>query len=276
MTAGLILTTPTIEALAALALEAGAVVMCHFGQCDTEWKADGSPVTIADREAEALIVARLSAILPLPVISEEAAADGLIPDISGRFVLVDALDGTKEFVARTDQFTVNIGIVEASQPIAGIVYAPALETLWLAANGRAETMSIVPGAPLSAARNRRSIRVRRAPESGLLAVASLRHSSAETDAFLARLPPHQRLAAGSSVKFCRLAEGAADVYPRFTPTMEWDTAAGDAILRAAGGAVLAPDGTAFVYGKRAANFANGGFVAAGDAAWLATLLQARG
>ena len=148
-------------------------------------------------------------------------------------------------------------------PIAGAVYAPALERLWWG-GATAWACSIAPGAVLAEARDRTAIRTRSAPPSDWTALASRSHGDAETEAFLARLPIGHRRAAGSSLKFCAVAEGEADVYPRFGPTMEWDTAAADAVLRAAGGTVLDAQGETFRYGKAAARYRNGAFVAWGD------------
>ena len=252
-----------MEALADLASAAAAVVMNRFGKCAPEFKGDGSPVTIADREAEELILAGLARLLPgVPVISEEAASAGVLADAGDDFLLVDALDGTKEFVAGTDQFTVNIGMIHCGKPVGGVVHAPALGRLWLAGR-RAETCTLAPGAPIRAASGRREIAVRTPPRDGLVAVASLRHMTPETEGYLARLTIAERRAAGSSLKFCLVAEGQADIYPRFSPTMEWDTAAGDAVLRAAGGLVVTADGQPLLYGKRGAEYHNPGFIAAG-------------
>ena len=258
-----------MDALADLASAAGAVVMAHFGKCNAEIKGDGSPVTIADREAEELILAGLARLVPgVPVISEEAASAGILADAGDDFILVDALDGTKEFVACTDQFTVNIGLIHRGHPVGGVVFAPALSRLWLA-GARAETCTLAPGAGMAAATGRHAITVRTPPQSGLVAVASLRHMTPETEAYLTRLVVAERRAAGSSLKFCLLAEGQADIYPRFSPTMEWDTAAGDAVLRAAGGLVVTADGQPLTYGKRGEGYHNPDFIATGARASLA-------
>ena len=147
-------------------------------------------------------------------------------------------------------------------PIAGAVYAPAIERLWFA-GGKAHVCKVEVGLPLPEPSAWREIRTRAAPK-GLIALASRSHTDAQTESFLATLPIEGRRAAGSSLKFCVVAEGEADVYPRFGPTMEWDTAAGDAVLRAAGGVVLQGDGQTLAYGKLAQGLRNGGFVAWGD------------
>ena len=179
-----------------------------------------------------------------------------------RFILVDPLDGTREFIARNGEFTVNVALVERGQPIAGAVYAPALERLWFAGE-RAFACAAPVGADLPPPRlGGRCALAPRPP--ALTALASRSHGDPATEAFLAGLPIADRRSAGSSLKFCVIAEGEGDVYPRFGPTMEWDTAAGDAVLRAAGGVVLAVEGGPLVYGKIAAGLRNGGFVAWGD------------
>jgi 3'(2'), 5'-bisphosphate nucleotidase len=250
--------------LADIALEAGPAVMEVYAcAAQSRAKADGSPVTLADHRAEAIIVERLAALAPdIAVVAEEAAAAGATPIVGRRFFLVDPLDGTREFIARNGEFTINIGLVEDGRPIAGAVYAPAVEKIWFGGRrafmARAET-----GARLAAPEDWRGLKTRPAPER-LTALASRSHCDPDTESFLARLGVAERVSAGSSIKFCVVAEGRADVYPRFAPTMEWDTAAGDAVLRAAGGAVLQLDGAPLVYGKAAQAFRNGGFVCWGD------------
>ena len=253
------------EFFAALCVEAGAVVMEVYARgCETRLKSDASPVTEADERAEAVILAALSENLPgWPVLAEEAAARGEVPPASTRFILVDPLDGTREFINRNDEFTVNIGLVSEGLPVAGAVYAPALGRLW-SGGATARVRDVAPGAALSSAVAVRTLRTRQAPATAWTALASRSHCDAETEAFLARHPVTERRPAGSSLKFCVVAEGVADVYPRFGPTMEWDTAAGDAVLRAAGGTVLDDEGRVFRYGKAEGRYRNGPFVAWGD------------
>ncbi len=255
------------ECFAGLCVEAGAVVMAVYrAGGEVRAKADRSPVTEADERAEALILARLAELLPgWPVLAEEAASRGQWLAGCPRFILVDPLDGTREFVNRNGEFTVNIGLVVDGVPVAGAVYAPVLERLW-SGGATARLRRIAPGATLGAAAEDRPLRTRPAPAAGWTALASRSHGDAETEALLARLPVSERRAVGSSLKFCVVAEGEADVYPRFGPTMEWDTAAADAVLRAAGGTVLKPDGSPFRYGKAEADYRNGAFVAWGDPA----------
>jgi 3'(2'),5'-bisphosphate nucleotidase len=250
--------------LASVALAAGPAVMEEYrGGAAARAKKDGSPVTAADERAEAIIRDRLSRLAtPIPIVAEEATAAGQAIEIAERFILVDPLDGTREFVARNGEFTINVALVARGVPIAGAVYAPALERLWF--GGRTAHACRAPvGAELPDAASWRILHARPAPEA-LVALASRSHGDPATEAFLERLPVGERRSAGSSLKFCVIAEGEGDVYPRFAPTMEWDTAAGDAVLRAAGGVVLAVEGGPLVYGKVAAGLRNGGFVAWGD------------
>jgi 3'(2'), 5'-bisphosphate nucleotidase len=250
---------------AEVALAAGPVVMNEYAKgCEVRTKRDASPVTVADEKAEELILALLRArASAVPIVAEESMARGVKTAIGDRFILVDPLDGTREFIARNGEFTINIALVRGQTPVAGAVYAPALERLWFGGE-RAFVCDAPVGAPLPEKSVWRQIGTRAAPATGLVALASRSHCDPVTEAFLAKLPIAERRSAGSSLKFCALAEGVADVYPRFAPTMEWDTAAGDAVLRAAGGLVLAVEGDLLVYGKKADNLRNGGFVAWGD------------
>jgi len=243
-----------------LAIEAGAATLRYYGGGDPEVqkKVDGSPVTAADQAAEAVILERLRAWTPdIPIVAEEAVAAGDVPDVSGgRFWLVDPLDGTREFLGGNDEFTVNIALVETGAPVLGIVHAPALGLTYTGIVGR--------GAQLAEGRApARPIAARPVPEGGLVVVASRRHG--DQDALTGYLEKVHVLAErriGSSLKFCLLATGEADLYPRFGRTMEWDTAAGDAVLRAAGGRVQTVDGDPLTYGKP--GFENPYFVAFGE------------
>lgn len=252
------------EIFAELVVEAAVSVMCVYaGDPHARQKADKSLVCDADERAEAVILAGLAARLPhLPVIAEEAASRGEKPRCGRAFILVDPVDGTREFLHRNGEFTINIALILDGVPRAGAVYAPALERLWMAGD-HAWTFSVVPGDMLPPPDERRRIKVREIPSDGLTALASRSHTDEKTQAFLARLPVAECKSAGSSLKFCVVAEGEADVYPRFGPTMEWDTAAGDAVLRAAGGHVLDENGAALRYGKAEAQYRNGSFVAWG-------------
>jgi len=248
------------------ALEAGRIIIKVFRNgCPVEMKVDSSPVTIADQEAERIILAHLERDFPeIPVVAEESVAVGKVPDVAGKsFFLVDPLDGTREFLDKRQEFTVNIAYVENGIPVAGIVYAPALGIAFSGERGSAEKLVIDEN---FAVVERKQIRVRKRPAESL-ALASFRHDSPETGLFLARHAISKCTNIGSSLKFCLLAEGKADVYPRFTRTMEWDTAAGDAVLRAAGGSTVTMDGQPLIYGKTGAtadfDFANPHFVSWG-------------
>jgi 3'(2'), 5'-bisphosphate nucleotidase len=252
--------------LAEAAIAAGPAVMDVYGSHDdARAKSDGSPVTLADLHAEKVICDRLALAVPrAPIVAEEAAANGHRVTVAERFLLVDPLDGTREFIARNGEFTINVALIEKGWPVAGAVYAPALGRLWFGGD-QAFVCDAPVGAGMPDARLRRPIRVRSAP-AALTAFASRSHCDAETDAFLETLPIAERRSRGSSLKFCMIGEGLADVYPRFGPTMEWDTAAGDAVLRAAGGVVLDLTGAPLAYGKMGGYLRNGPFVAWGDAA----------
>jgi 3'(2'), 5'-bisphosphate nucleotidase len=240
----------------AIADRAGALILEHYaGETAVATKADRSPVTAADEAAEALILAGLAELTPdIPVVAEEAVARGEIPAVGGGlFWLVDPLDGTREFLSRNGEFTVNIGLVDAGRPLMGVVTAPAKGCAWWGAMGQ--------GACRREADAVEEIRARARPPAGAVAVASRSHRDAETDAWLAAQGITDTVSAGSSLKFCLVAEGKADVYPRFGTTMEWDTAAGHAVLRAAGGRVRTVAGEPFTYGKP--DFRNPGFIAEG-------------
>ncbi len=254
------------ELFAEIALAAGPIVMGEYDKgCAVRTKGDLSPVTIADEKAEELILALLRARdCTVPIVAEELMARGAEIAIRDSFILVDPLDGTREFIAGNGEFTINIALVRDGAPVAGAVYAPALGRLWFGGERAFVCDAVIVGAPLPRKSAWRKIETRPAPAREWVALASRSHCDPETEAFLARLPIGERRSAGSSLKFCALAEGGADVYPRFAPTMEWDTAAGDAVLRAAGGIVLAVEGGPLLYGKKGDNLRNGGFVAWGD------------
>jgi 3'(2'), 5'-bisphosphate nucleotidase len=251
--------------LAKLVLGAGPAVMNAYAQgCEIWAKADRSPCSEADERAETLLLSGIARNFPgIPVIAEEAVSRGEIPRFSDHFLLVDPLDGTREFIARNNEFTINIALIAGAEPVAGAVYAPALKKLWFAGS-RAFACPTGSNKSLPALQNCFPLHTRTAPSTGLVAMASRSHGDGQTDAFLGRLPIKERVVAGSSLKFCILAEGGADVYARYSPTMEWDTAAGDAILRAAGGLMTTWQGDAFCYGKT--GFRNSGFIAWGDPA----------
>jgi 3'(2'), 5'-bisphosphate nucleotidase len=252
-----------LDAMIVAALEAGrAAHQVYQGDFEVNAKADDSPVTAADHLAEEIILRHLARHAPnIPVVAEEQAAGGNIPRIADEFFLVDPLDGTKEFIHRRGDFTVNIALIRAAVPALGVVYAPATGQLFAADVGaaRAVRATVDPADPVAA--GLRPIHVRAVPAAGLTAVASRSHRTPETDAYLARYAIADLVAVGSSLKFCLVAAGEADLYPRLGPTMEWDTAAGHAVLSAAGGQVAARDGQPLRYGKP--QFRNPWFVASG-------------
>lgn len=239
------------EAITAARKAADAVLEVYATEFEARTKEDGSPVTEADERAQEIIVNHLGT--ELPIIAEEGAtADSEAPP--GPFWLVDPLDGTKEFLSRNGEFTINIARIEEGAPVLGVVLAPALGSLFAAAPGQPPFVEDEDG--------RREITVRAAPPEGVTIVSSRSHGNADA---LARFTASRRVAAsvsaGSSLKFCLVAEGEADIYPRFGRTMEWDTAAGDAIVRAAGGSVTELSGATLRYGKP--GFENPHFVAWG-------------
>ena len=251
-----------LDDLAVLARQAGAVVMSVYAtDFAVRGKGDTSPVTEADERAEAIILAGLAQLAPgIPVVAEESVAAGRTPDVSGgRFWLVDPLDGTKEFISRNGEFTVNIALIDQGRPVAGVVLAPAVG----GAGGRLFAGAEGLGAWVEDAQGRRPIRCRPVPAEGLTVVASRSHGDAAAlDAFLAGRTVARLANAGSSLKLCLIAEGAADLYPRHGRTMEWDIAAGHAVLAAAGGGVWLIDCSAPLgYGKP--GFENPHFYAAG-------------
>ena len=246
--------------LAAIAAEAGEIVMRHYqaGAC-ARWKDDRSPVTDADEEAEAYILKALADLFPgVPVAAEEAVAAGRACDPCAHFFLVDPLDGTREFLKRNGEFTVNIAEVRDGVPVAGAVYAPVVSKLFFGGTDGAVQVKATPGKPIGKHAARR-IHVRTPPAKGWVAATSRSHPDPKTDEFLKRFPVRRTIVAGSSLKFCLVAAGEADIYARAGRTMEWDTAAGHAVLAAAGGTVTRWDGSPFLYGKP--GFENGGFVA---------------
>lgn len=265
---------PIVDAALAGARAVMAVYRTDF--C-VERKADDSPVSEADRSAEAAILARLSAAMPdVPVVAEEAVAAGEVPAIGARFFLVDSLDGTKEFVSRNGEFTVNIALIEHGAPVLGVVLAPVLGLTFAA--GPSGAWKGRTDQAFDETFDWTAIRTR-SPGPAPVAVASRSHGNNATEKALADARCGERRMIGSSLKFCLLAEGSADFYPRLGPTMEWDTAAGDAVLRAAGGAVVTLDGAPLRYGKLGApgmrDFENPHFFAAGDPALLQRLKPTR-
>jgi 3'(2'), 5'-bisphosphate nucleotidase len=249
--------SPLLAPLEDLARRAGAAIMeVYESDFAVRSKGDDSPVTAADEKAEAIILPGLAELAPgVPVVAEESVAAGRIPEIgAGPFWLVDPLDGTKEFIKRNGEFTVNIGLIRDGVPALGVVLAPATGILWSGTGTTAFRQD---------AAGRRPIACRPIPAEGAVAMTSRSHRNPEAmDKWLATYPGATLDFAGSSLKFCLVAEGAADLYPRFGPTCEWDTAAASAVLLAAGGSVATFDGTPLAYGK-APKFLNPDFIARG-------------
>jgi 3'(2'), 5'-bisphosphate nucleotidase len=253
-------------ALADVAWRAGEILLRHYANetIDARKKTDQSPVTAADEDAERFILGELAKEAPgIPVIAEEETAQGRLQAIAGHFFLVDPLDGTKEFLNRNGEFTVNIAEIEGGKALRGVVYAPAKNRLFLGdgANGAFE-IATQPGQHPDFAKFRK-IEARAPASDGLVVVASRSHRDSKTEEYLAHYPVKDFVTAGSSLKFCLVACGEADIYPRHGQTMEWDTAAGQAVLEAAGGSVKTLDGRPFIYGKTDERFANPFFVARG-------------
>ena len=253
-----------LDVLVVAAIEAGrAILDVAKGDVGLRTKADASPVTAADAAAEAILTEALrQAFADVPVVAEEAVAAGRpTGDLGRRFFLVDPLDGTREFLAGNGEYTVNVALVEDGRPVAGVVYAPALgeifqgrvgEGAWA---GRVFADGSIERRPIAARRHARELPV---------VLASRSHCGPETEACLTALGPHERISVGSSLKFARLADGAADLYPRLGRTMEWDTAAGEAVVTAAGGRVVGLDGRPLDYGRADRGFANPWFLAFAD------------
>lgn len=252
-----------------LAREAGALILTHYeGAPEVMSKADSSPVTRADQEANDLIVTGLKALTPqVPIVAEESVAAGEVPtleEVREFFWLVDPLDGTKEFINQNGDFTVNIALIERGTPVMGVVCVPALNMSYLGmGEGRAfRRASEIPKAPKEGEGALEPIHTRPCPEKGAVVMTSRSHKSPETSAFLSTLNAPQEHARGSSLKLCLIATGEADFYPRFGRTMEWDIAAGHAVLRAAGGCVETLKGSPLTYAKNEL-FENPHFIARG-------------
>lgn len=255
---------PLLAGLAAAALAAGvAIRRIEANGIEAHAKADLSPVTAADEAAEVIICAALAELLPgVPVVAEEAMSAGAQVECGNRFVLVDPLDGTREFISGNGEYTVNIALVEDGVPVLGVVYAPARATLFAGRPGAAFRAIRAPGAPVNA-QDWDSISCRPIPEGPLVVAASRSHGDPATDALIARYDVAERISAGSALKFGLLAEGLVDLYPRLGTVMEWDCAAGHAVVAAAGGRITRPDGSPLTYGHANAGFKVHGFMAWG-------------
>jgi 3'(2'),5'-bisphosphate nucleotidase len=251
-----------LAAMVEAALAAGDEIERIYAEgCEPEEKEDGSPVTIADRHAERIILDRLQHDFPeIAVLAEEEACEGRIPELGRLFFCVDPLDGTRGFVQRSGEFTVNIALIDGDAPIAGVIYAPDLKQLYYGARGEGAFRAVGGG-------EAEPIRARPVPAAARTGVGSRNHADPDTEARNARLAIADYVPSGSSLKFCKIAEGGADVYPRYGRTMEWDTAAGQAILEAAGGRVMALDGDEetgpLAYRKAERGFDNPHFIAWG-------------
>jgi 3'(2'), 5'-bisphosphate nucleotidase len=252
-----------MDALTAIVARACGVIRNFApGTVGRQLKPDQSPVTAADEASEATILGGLADLMPgVPVVSEEKSGREAAPVLDGSFLMVDPLDGTKEFLAGRDEFTVNLAIIAGRRPIAGIVAAPARGQVWRGIVGRgAERLRLLD----DGADRAQAIRTRHWPAQGGVAVVSRSHLDPDTKSFLEKLGKVEQLPSGSAIKFCQVADGSADVYPRLATTCEWDVAAGHAVIAAAGGVVTKPDDAPLTYGQVAANFRIPAFIAWGD------------
>ena len=245
---------------------AAAILAIDPATAERRTKSDLSPVSAADEASNREIIKGLSCVVPgMPIVSEESIGPSSATPLGPSFALVDPLDGTREFLAGRNEFTANIALVIGDTPAIGIIAAPALGLIWRGIVGRgAERLRLCPGAAANDADEIVAIRTRRRPAQGLIAAVSRSHFDAETAALLGRLPVKAQIASGSSIKFCQIAEGSADIYARLAPTHEWDIAAGHAIMSAAGGAVMTPEGKRLTYGRAAEGFRVPAFIALGD------------
>ena len=233
-----------MDELTGITMQAAAAILDFATDLGVRSKADGSPVTAADEVAEAIICDGLKRLAPdVPVISEEhAAREKPKPIAGGSYFLVDPLDGTREFIAGRDEYTINIALMTDGTPLVGIICAPALGIFWRGVVGRGADRILAADTAVPT-----SIHTRPRPKGEAVVMVSRSHLEARTKSYVDGLPGTKLVQSGSSIKFCRLAEGSADLYPRLAPTHDWDIAAGHAILKAAGGSVTAPDGTPLVY-----------------------------
>ena len=261
--------TELSDKLVKVSVDAGVVIMEIYNAAsgiETDTKSDDSPVTLADQKAEDIILAVLKEVAQnVPVLAEESVAAGNIPDVGDEFFLVDPLDGTKEFIKKGTDFTVNIALIQNGRPVMGVVYAPARSHIWVAEGpATAWEAEVAPGGDVPAAADRKPMKIRPLPEAGVTAVASKSHRTPETDEFLGKFKVAELVSMGSSLKFCMIAAGDADLYPRLGRTMEWDTGAAHAVISAAGGRVLTLEGIDLTYGKKERGYDNPHFVVYGD------------
>jgi 3'(2'), 5'-bisphosphate nucleotidase len=255
-----------LDEVASIASRAGAAILALH---PTDWarrdKPDLSPVTAADEASEAIVLDGLQRLLPgIPIISEEASEKAVPATFGDRFLLVDPLDGTRELLAGEADYAVNVALVDDGRPVLGVIAAPARQTIWIGLVGQgAERLRLAPGADVAAASERTAIRTRARPQRGAIALLSRFHRDAETDAYLNRFAGIERQVCGASLKFCRIAEGSADLYVRLASISEWDAAAGHALITAAGGAMTTLDGKPLPYGRPGLRLPH--FIASGDA-----------
>jgi 3'(2'),5'-bisphosphate nucleotidase len=255
-----------LDALASIASRAGAAILAvRPADLARRDKPDLSPVTAADETSETIVLEGLRHVLPgVPVVSEEASRSGVPAALGSRFLLVDPLDGTRELLAGEHDYTVNIALVDDGRPVLGVIAAPALQTVWIGMAGQgAERLRLAPGAETAAASERIAIRTRARPQRGAIALLSRFHRDPETDAYLDRFAGIERQVCGASLKFCRIAEGSADLYVRLASISEWDAAAGHALIVAAGGTMTTLDGGPLPYGRPGLRLPY--FIASGDA-----------
>jgi len=257
-----------------VARAAAATLAISFSVVERRSKADESPVTAADEASEAVIVEGVSRLLPgVPIVAEESVARLTATSLEPSFISVDPLDGTKEFLAGRDEYTVNVAIVTHGTPIAGLIAAPKQGLLWRGiVGGTADRLQLKIDGGNTQTSGAKPIHTRKAPKA-LTVATSRSHLDKDSEALLAKLPVGERTPCGSSVKFCFIAQGDVDLYPRLAPTREWDIAAGLAILTAAGGKVTAPNGEALRFGRRLDEFLVPGFIAWGDPAMAASSLK---
>ena len=255
-----------VELFVETAINAGNLILSHYGsEIEVSTKADGSPVSRVDKLAEELVLSSLDQFsTKLPIVAEESVAKSGIPTVGANYILVDPIDGTREYIAGSGEFTVNLALIENGVPVCGVVHLPTFKELYWCDGTNSFKGTVKDNVLVGKAQ----ISVRMAPKNGILAMISRSHSKVETGKFLEQLAVDRIERAGSSLKFCRLAAGRADLYPRFSNTMFWDVAAGDAILRGAGGKVISTAGKELTYhlpsSPKLGNLTNSCFLAVGD------------
>jgi 3'(2'), 5'-bisphosphate nucleotidase len=258
-------TVALLDGLTLIASRAAAAILAVARpELNRRAKPDDSPVTAADEAAEVLIRAELASLVPgVPIVSEETTGNRMVEGLGRRFFLVDPLDGTREFVDGLGDYSVNIALIENETPVLGVIAAPTSGLIWRGhIDHGAERLALAPGAAPAQSGERIALHTRACPASGAGVLVSRSYPDAATNAYIDQLPQPKRIVRGSSLKFCMLAEGLADLYPRLGPISEWDIAAGHAVLVAAGGELRRPDGAALRYGQD--DFRVNGFIARGE------------